>query len=256
MMDVDLSDMEPKASPSTRAEDLLRLNLRGALEQLQQATPAPSSPLQYITSRAQLPSTALGAPIQAGETENSPRSVGTEPVIPTLVVTLPQTSPWATPPGGSPSSAQSTIKVTKPFWLTGPRTLEAGSMPYIKWPPVSLEGEPTSLSKELLQLQEEMKTASEELLEFSASIDCQCREQDLGVELAVCHNDAQLAKAKTCHAAAAAALQQAHLDSISALNCKVMAGGKDAKLLQRNSQQPSEPVYQRTARHSCTLYKF
>ena len=34
MIDVDLSDVEPKASPSTRAEDPLSLNLRGALEQL------------------------------------------------------------------------------------------------------------------------------------------------------------------------------------------------------------------------------
>ena len=46
MMDVDLSDAEPEAFPSTRAEDPFGLDLRGALEQLQQASPAASgSPL-------------------------------------------------------------------------------------------------------------------------------------------------------------------------------------------------------------------
>ena len=194
------------------------------LEQLWWASPAtPSSPLQYITFRAQLPSAALGAPPQDGETGNSPRSVETEPIVPTLVVTLSQTSPQAAPPGRSPSSAHSIIKVAKVFWLTGPRTPEAGSMPYIKWPPASLEGELTSLSKELLQLREEMNTALEELLGFRASMDCDHRELDLGVELAACHNDAQLTEAKSHCTAAAAALQQAHLDSISALNHEVMA---------------------------------
>ena len=68
-----------------------------------------------------------------------------------------------------------------------------------------------------------MNTALEELLEFRASMDCHCRELDLGAELAVHHSDAHLTEAKTCHAAAAAALQWAHLDSISALNHEVMA---------------------------------
>ena len=52
-------------------------------------------------------------------------------------------------------------------------------------------------------------------------MDCHHRELGLGAELAVCHNDAQLAKAKTCHAATA--LQLAHLDNISALNHEAMA---------------------------------
>ena len=49
-------------------------------------------------------------------------------------------------------------------------------------------------------------------------MDCCHRELDLGVELAVHLNDAQVTKAKTHHAATAAALQWAHLDSVSALN--------------------------------------
>ena len=96
-------------------------------------------------------------------------------------------------------------------------------MPYVEWSLATLEGKPTSLSKELLQLQEEMNTALEELLEVRASMDCHHRELDLGVELAACHNDTQLVKAKTCHATIAAALQWAHLDSVSALNHEAMA---------------------------------
>ena len=68
-----------------------------------------------------------------------------------------------------------------------------------------------------------MNTALEELLEVRASMVCCCRELDLGAELAAHHNNAQLVEAKTPHAPTAVALQWAHLDSISALNCKVMA---------------------------------
>ena len=68
-----------------------------------------------------------------------------------------------------------------------------------------------------------MNTVREELLEVRGSMHYCCRELDLGAELAACHNDAQLTKAKTCHTATAIALQWAHLDSISALNCKVNA---------------------------------
>ena len=97
-------------------------------------------------------------------------------------------------------------------------------MPYIEWPLATLEGELTSLSKELLQLQEEMNTALEELLEVRASMDCCCRELDLGAELAACII-MMPSSPKPRHAMqlAATALQWAHLDSISALNCKVMA---------------------------------
>ena len=220
LIDVDWSIVEPKVPPSTRVEDPLRLNLGGELGQLQWASSAtPSSPSQSITSRTQPPSAALGAPSPVGETENSPRSMGTEHIIPAPAVTLPQTSPQATPPSSSPGSAHSTQQL---FQLTGPRTPETGSMPYIKWPPASSEGKLTSLSKELFHLQEEMNTDIEELLEVRASLDYCHRELDLGAELAAHHNDAQLTKAKTHHTAASTALQWAHLDSISALNCEVM----------------------------------
>ena len=96
-------------------------------------------------------------------------------------------------------------------------------MPHIKWPPATSKGKLTSLSKELLQLQEEMNAALEELLEVRASMDCHCWELDLGAELAVCLNDAQLTKAKACHAATTNTPQWAHLDSITALNHEAMS---------------------------------
>ena len=102
----------------------------------------PHSPLQYITSRTQMPSAALGAPSPAGKNEISLRCVGTEPVISTPVVTLPQTSPQATPPVSSLGSAHST---QQPFWPSRPRTLEAGSTPYVKWTLASSEGKLTCL---------------------------------------------------------------------------------------------------------------
>ena len=86
----------------------------------------PQSPSQYITSRTQPLSAGLRAPPPTRETENSPRSVGTEPIIPTPPVTL--------PPSGSPGSAQSAQQSFQP---TGPGTLEAGTMPMSSglWPP-------------------------------------------------------------------------------------------------------------------------
>ena len=151
-----------------------------------------------------------------GETENSTRSMGTEPINPTLVATLPHTSTQATPP----SSGQST---QQPFQSTGPKTPDAVSTPNVEWPPATLEGKLSGLSKELLQLQEEMNTALEELLQVRASIDYHHRQLDLRAELAAHHNDTQPAKAKACHVATTTTLQWAHLDSITTLNCKAMA---------------------------------
>ena len=96
-------------------------------------------------------------------------------------------------------------------------------MPYVEQPPATLEGELSGLSKKLLQLQKEMNTALEELLEVRASMDYCHWELDLGAELVVCHNDTQLTEAKRCHTAIATALQWAHLDNISALNTEMMA---------------------------------
>ena len=56
-----------------------------------------------------------------------------------------------------------------------------------------------------------------------ASMDCHYRELVLGVKLAVHLNYAKLAKAKAHHATTTAALQKAHLDSITTLNHEATA---------------------------------
>ena len=68
---------------------------------------------------------------------------------------------------------------TNGLWLTEPR--RSGSREHTLHQAASglLEGRPISPSKELLQLQEEMSTALEELLEVRASMDCHYRELDL-----------------------------------------------------------------------------
>ena len=140
----------------------------------------PSCPQLSLTIHCFQDTTAisgLGAPPPTGETENSPRSVGMEAITPALVATLPHTSPWATPPSGCLGSAQSTQQL---FQMSGPKTLDAGSTLYVEWPPATLEGRLTGLSKELLKLQGEMNTALEELLEIRANMDYCCRELDLG----------------------------------------------------------------------------
>ena len=68
-----------------------------------------------------------------------------------------------------------------------------------------------------------MNTALEELLEARISMDCCFRELDLGAELAVHLNDAQLAEDKAWHAAATATLPHSHLDNVTALNHEAIA---------------------------------
>ena len=83
MIEVDLSNVVTKVTPSPRAEDPLGLNLRGTLEQLWQASPAaPNCPLQYIISRTQAPSAALGAPPQWGKQKILPGPWEQSPLTP------------------------------------------------------------------------------------------------------------------------------------------------------------------------------
>ena len=79
-------------------------------------------------------------------------------------------------------------------------------------------------------MQGEVNTAVEELLKVRVSMDHCSGELDLGVEMAVYLNDAQLTEAKACHAATAVVLHKTHLDSISALNHEVAdKEGQNAK---------------------------
>ena len=106
MMRMDLDDVVCMVSPSTWAEDPLGLSSRETMEQpLLDSLATSHSPSQYLASRTQMPSVALGVP---HPTENSPQSVRTEPIIPTPVVTplhlqgaleqLQQTSPTVPAP--------------------------------------------------------------------------------------------------------------------------------------------------------------
>ena len=86
-----------------------------------------------------------------------------------------------------------------------------------------------------------------------------CRELELNVEHAVHLNDAQAAEAiieaDMHHPNPACALQQAHMDSVLVLECKVQAEeGGISKPLQRPLGQLCKPVYLSTVGHSCTPY--
>ena len=201
------------------------------MEQLPLASLAAPSPSQYLTSRTQTLSAALGAPPLTGETENSAQSVRTEPITPAPTHLHSRVStPQATPSSHSPGSAQS-------IQLTRSKTLDAESTSLIEWPRTTSESELASLSRELLQLQGKVTTVLRELLMVRASMYCQHRKLGLKVELAAQQNDTQLskaeaqfteaeawhAKAKAWHTDTAAALHQAHLDSIDTLDQEMMA---------------------------------
>ena len=140
---------------------------------------------------------------------------------PTPAVTLPHSrvsTLWATSSSHSPGSAQS-IQPTRS------KTLEAENTSLIEQPLATSESQLAGLSRELLQLQQRVTTALRELLIVRASVDYFHRELDLKVELVTFQNDTQLAKAeaqlaeaKAQHADTATALQQAHLNSIAALD--------------------------------------
>ena len=149
------------------------------------------------------------------------------------MATLPHnrvSTPWTTSSSCSPGSAQS-------IHPTGSKTPDAGSTSLIEQPLATSESEPANLSRELLQLQQRVTTALRELLMVRASMDYCHRELGLKVELATCQNDPWLtkaeawlaeakvwhAKAKAWHADRATALQQAHLNSVSAWDQEMMA---------------------------------
>ena len=100
-------------------------------------------------------------------------------------------------------------------------------LPFIAWPQAPTKGRPTGFLDELLQLQEKMNMALEQLLTNRATMGFWCRVLELNNELVACLNDAQAAKAirdlKVCHNNAACTLQQAHWDNLLALECQAKA---------------------------------
>ena len=128
-----------------------------------------------------------------------------------------QMSLWAATPGGTFSFAH----ITHPLLQLTMQTLEVMSISFVTWPQASSKGEPVRLSDELLQLQEIMNMALEQLLTNRATRDFCCKELDLNMELATHLNDAQateaIKEAEVCHATTACVLQQAHRDSVLVL---------------------------------------
>ena len=102
------------------------------------------------------------------------------------------------------------------------------SILFITQPQAPTKGGPTGFSDELLQLQEKMNVALEQLLANRATMDFCHRELELNVELAACLNDAQATKAikeAQVHCTnAACALQQAHRDNVLVLECEAKVG--------------------------------
>ena len=83
----------------------INLQLQGALEWLQWASPTASSPVsQHSMLRREPPSAVLGVPPSTKETEDPLGPEGMDSTIPALMATLMQTSPWAATLGGTPAS--------------------------------------------------------------------------------------------------------------------------------------------------------
>ena len=138
MIDVDLSGTEPEVPPSTRVEDPLSLNLRGPLEQLWWASPA--APLFSLAIHHFQDTTVISSPGSSfprwgnrkfcqvcGNRAHYPHPGGNSPTNFSL---------------GNPTQWLSWVchSTQQPFWPTGPRTLEAGSMLYVKQLLASSEG--------------------------------------------------------------------------------------------------------------------
>ena len=142
-----------------------------------------------------------------------------------------QMSPWAGTPGGTPSFTHITNPLLQP---TMPKTPEAVGISFVSQPQASPRVGTARLSNELLQLQEKMNMALEQLLKNGATRDFCHKELDLNTEQVACLNDAQAAEAikqaEVCHATTACALQQAHGDNVLALECEMkVKEGQDSQ---------------------------
>ena len=130
------------------------LQLQGALEQLQWASPTASAPVSLCSMlRRELSSVALGALPLPRETDDPHGTEGMDSAIPALTATLTQMSPWVATPGDTPSFTHVTHSLLQP---TMPNTPEVASM-CMFFPKVV----PTRLSDKLLPLQERMNMVLE-----------------------------------------------------------------------------------------------
>ena len=95
----------------------INLQLKGALEQLQWASLTASAPVsQHSMPKRELSLAALGAPPSAGETEDPLGAEGTDSIIPALMATLTQTSPWAATQVATPASLTLLTHCSSQLW--------------------------------------------------------------------------------------------------------------------------------------------
>ena len=101
------------------------------------------------------------------------------------------------------------------------------NLPFVTWPQAPTKGRPTGLPDGVLQLQEKMNVALEQLLTNRAIMGFWHRELELNTELMACLNDAQATKAirevEVHYKNTAYALQQAHWDNMLALEGEAKA---------------------------------
>ena len=135
----------------------INLHLQGALEWLQQASSAASTPVsQHSMPRRGPPSVALGAPSSTEGRENPLGQKETDSTIPASAAMLTQTPLWVVTPGDTPSLAHTIHQLLQ---LTLPQTPEMVSIPSISQPQATPRVKLAEVTDELLQLQERMNVA-------------------------------------------------------------------------------------------------
>ena len=148
----------------------INLHLYGALEQLQQASSAALVPVsQHSMPRREPPSVALGALPLGNGTEDPLRLMGTESSIT-------QMPPWVATPGDAANFTHTSLQLLQP---TLPQLLEVVCISFISQPQATPRVGPARLTHELLQPQERMNAALEQLLSTRTTMDSHHKELEL-----------------------------------------------------------------------------
>ena len=159
--------------PSDDTTAAINLQLMSAMEQLQQASSiAPASISKQSMPWKQPSSAALGAPPAAKELEDPLQPKGTEtatsvpmviftPIIP-IMMQMPLQVPIPTDAHSPPHHSLNILALLK--------TLLMMSFPFVTWPQAATKGSPTGVPNKLLQLQEKMNMALEQLLTNSSTM--------------------------------------------------------------------------------------
>ena len=274
LMEVDLSGVQPEsvtmaiqtpnstpilpppagtAGPSGNITAAINLQLIGAMELLQQASPITSAclPVQHIKETTTICSS--GGSACSWKIERSPQARGDG-----LCHPCPDGNPHADVSAGGHSSQHPQLH---PYHSSAApanpaKDITGGKHPLVTQLQGPSKGGPASFADKLLHLQQKMNMALEQLLTNRATMDFHHRELELNMELAVCLNDTQATEAikedKVHHTTAACALQQAQRDGVLVLECEVkVEEGRITTFLWKPLGQPCEPVHQSPIGHSC-----